>query len=156
MREKKKSQRWGYRNKEGRSWGVWRSQEFDWLCFTWATTGEFHGEAYYDLKMKSETDSYSVLSESLWPHGLLQARILEWVAIPFSMDLCNPGIKPRSPTLQVDASPAEPPGKPTMIWPKRPRGIGWRGKGGGSGWGTHVNPWLIHVNVWQNHHNIVK
>ena len=21
--------------------------------------------------------------------------------------------------------------------------------GGGSGWGTHVNPWLIHGNVWQ-------
>ena len=21
--------------------------------------------------------------------------------------------------------------------------------GRGSGWGTHVNPWLIHVNVWQ-------
>ena len=21
---------------------------------------------------------------------------------------------------------------------------------GGSGWGTHVNPWLIRVNVWQN------
>ena len=21
--------------------------------------------------------------------------------------------------------------------------------GGGSGWGTQVNPWLIHVNVWQ-------
>ena len=20
---------------------------------------------------------------------------------------------------------------------------------GGSGWGTHVNPWPIHVNVWQ-------
>ena len=19
----------------------------------------------------------------------------------------------------------------------------------GSGWGTHVNPWLIHINVWQ-------
>ena len=19
----------------------------------------------------------------------------------------------------------------------------------GSGWGTHVNPWLIHVNIWQ-------
>ena len=30
------------------------------------------------------------------------------------------------------------------------RGIGWRGRWeGGSGWGTHVNPWLIHVNVWQ-------
>ena len=32
-----------------------------------------------------------------------------------------------------------------------PRGMGWRGRWeGGSGWGTHVNPWLIHVNVWQN------
>ena len=30
----------------------------------------------------------------------------------------------------------------------RPRGIEWRGRReGGSGWGTHVNPWLIHVNV---------
>ena len=27
-------------------------------------------------------------------------------------------------------------------------GIG-REVGGGSGWETHVNPWLIHVNVWQ-------
>ena len=32
----------------------------------------------------------------------------------------------------------------------RARGIGSRGRWeGGSGWGTHVNPWLIHVNVWQ-------
>ena len=32
----------------------------------------------------------------------------------------------------------------------RPRGMGWEGRWeGGSGWGTHVNPWLIHVNVWQ-------
>ena len=35
-------------------------------------------------------------------HGILQARILEWVAFPFSMDLPNPGIEPRSPALQVD------------------------------------------------------
>ena len=33
----------------------------------------------------------------------------------------------------------------------RPGGIGWRGRWeGGSGWGTHINPWLIHFNVWQN------
>ena len=32
----------------------------------------------------------------------------------------------------------------------RPRGMGWGGRWeGGSGWGTHVTPWLIHVNVWQ-------
>ena len=30
----------------------------------------------------------------------------------------------------------------------RPTGMGWRWEGG-SGWGTHVNPWLIHANVWQ-------
>ena len=29
-------------------------------------------------------------------HGILQARILEWVAIPFSRDLPNPGIEPGS------------------------------------------------------------
>ena len=32
----------------------------------------------------------------------------------------------------------------------RARGMGWGGRWeGGSGRGTHVNPWLIHVNVWQ-------
>ena len=32
----------------------------------------------------------------------------------------------------------------------RPRGMEWGGRREqGSGWGTHVNPWLIHVNVWQ-------
>ena len=36
-----------------------------------------------------------------------QARILEWVAFPFSRGSSNPGIKPRSPALQVDSLPAE-------------------------------------------------
>ena len=44
-------------------------------------------------------------------HGILQARLLAWVAIPFSKDLPNPGIKPRSPALQADSLPSEPPGK---------------------------------------------
>ena len=44
-------------------------------------------------------------------HGILQARILEWVAISFFRDLPNPGIEPRSPTLQADALTSEPPGK---------------------------------------------
>ena len=45
-------------------------------------------------------------------HGILQVRILEWVAFPFSGDLPNPGIEPRSPTVQVDSLPAEPRRKP--------------------------------------------
>ena len=36
-----------------------------------------------------------------------------------------------------------------------PRGMGWGGRWeGGSGWGTHVNPWLIHVNPWLIHVNV--
>ena len=45
-------------------------------------------------------------------HGILQARILEWVVIPSPGDLPNPGIEPRSLTLQADSLPAEPQGKP--------------------------------------------
>ena len=41
-------------------------------------------------------------------HGILQARILEWVAFPSPGDLPNPGIKPKFSTLQRDSLPAEP------------------------------------------------
>ena len=43
-------------------------------------------------------------------HGILQARILEWVAISFSKDLPDPGTEPGSPALQVDSLPSESPG----------------------------------------------
>ena len=45
-------------------------------------------------------------------HGILQARMLEWLAIPFIRDLPNPGIKPGSPTLQADSLPSESPEDP--------------------------------------------
>ena len=49
--------------------------------------------------------------------GILQARILEWMPCPPPGDLPNPGIEPRSPTLQVDALPSERPEKSThMEW----------------------------------------
>ena len=41
-------------------------------------------------------------------YGILQARILEWVAVPSP----NPGIEPGSPALQADSLPTELPGKP--------------------------------------------
>ena len=44
-------------------------------------------------------------------HGILQAKILEWIHSPSPEDLPNPGIEPRSPALQVDSLPAEPSGK---------------------------------------------
>ena len=45
---------------------------------------------------------WSVAHSSI--HEILQARILEWVAIPFFWDLPNPGIEPGSPALQADSS----------------------------------------------------
>ena len=70
--------------------------------------------------------SCSVLSDFLQPidcslsgssvHGILQARILEWVAIPFflTQDLPDPGTEPGSPMLQADSLPSELLGKPTL------------------------------------------
>ena len=41
--------------------------------------------------------------------GTLQARILEWIAMPsLPGDLPNPDIKPKSPALQADSLPSEP------------------------------------------------
>ena len=48
-------------------------------------------------------------------HGILQARILEWVAFPFSGDHPNPGIEPRSPTLQVGLYQLSHKGSPSNI-----------------------------------------
>ena len=41
-------------------------------------------------------------------HAISQARILEWVAIPFSQDSSSPEINPGSPALQADSSLSEP------------------------------------------------
>ena len=40
-----------------------------------------------------------------------------WSELPFPppQDLPNPGIEPRSPALQADALPSEPPGKPNGL-----------------------------------------
>ena len=53
-------------------------------------------------------------------HGILQARILELVAFPFPRGSFNPGIKPRSPTLQAASLPAEK-GSPAILeWVRYP------------------------------------
>ena len=46
-------------------------------------------------------------------HGILQARILEWVAIP---DLPDPGMEPKSPVPQAVSLQLEPPWKSWTTW----------------------------------------
>ena len=44
-------------------------------------------------------------------HGILQTRMLEWVAMPSSGDLPDPRIDPGSPVLPVDSLTSETPGE---------------------------------------------
>ena len=69
---------------------------------------------------KGRSFSHVQLFVTPWTgHGILQARILEWVAILFSRGSSQPGIKPRSPwvlqepwfpskKLQADSLPPKP------------------------------------------------
>ena len=53
---------------------------------------------------------YSLPGSSVY--GILQARILEWVAVLFSKGSSHSrDIEPGSPALQADSLPSEPPGK---------------------------------------------
>ena len=50
-------------------------------------------------------------------HGILQARILEWVAKTSSRGSSQVGIKPGYALLQADSLPSEPPRKPSHPMP---------------------------------------
>ena len=78
-----------------------------------------------EIALKVESISRSVKSDSLQPHGLsppgssvhgiLQARILEWIAIPFSRESSQPRDQTHVSCVSCIASgffPAERPGKP--------------------------------------------
>ena len=54
------------------------------------------------------------------PMGILQVRILEWVACPPPGDLPKPGIDPGCPALQADSYRLSPQGSP--LWRKPPGG----------------------------------
>ena len=62
--------------------------------------------------------SHSVISDSLRPHGLSMgfSRQGYWSGLPFHApeDLPDPEIKLRSPGLQTNSLPSEPPGKPLL------------------------------------------
>ena len=70
------------------------------------------------------TQSYLTLCDSMdcslpgsSVHEILQAGILEWVAIPFSRGSSRPSDETAaSPALQADSLPLEPPGKPSKLF----------------------------------------
>ena len=56
--------------------------------------------------------SCSAVSDVLW--GFSRQEYWSGLPCPPPGDPPNPGFEPRSPTLQVDSTPSEPPGKPLL------------------------------------------
>ena len=73
---------------------------------------------FYTSFVMCESESRSVVSNSLWPNGLYspwnspgQNTGVDSLSL-IQGNLPNPGIEARTPTLQADSLPAEPQGKP--------------------------------------------
>ena len=54
---------------------------------------------------------WTVAHQALLSMGFSRQEYWGGLSFPSPEDLPNPGIKPRSPALQADSFPAEPPGK---------------------------------------------
>ena len=82
-------------------------------------------------RKKERKWSCSVVSDSVTPWTVAQQGPLSMgfsrqeycsgLPFPSPGDLPNPGIEPRSPTLQADTLPSEPPGKPKRLWATAPQ-----------------------------------
>ena len=62
--------------------------------------------------MSDSATSWTIAHQAPLSMGILQARILEWVAMPPSKEILPIQGSPRSPTLKVDSLLSEPPGQP--------------------------------------------
>ena len=95
-------------------------------------------------------------------HGILQARILKWVAFPISGDLPNPGIESRSSALKVDCLPAEPQRKPKntgvaslsllqgIFWPRNQTGVSCIAGGFFTSWALGDLAFLCALLIWKS------
>ena len=87
-------------------------------------------QSHEKKKKKSERVSCSVLSNSLWPtdhslpgssvHRILQARILEWVAIPFSRGSSHPRNGTQISCIKSSSLLSEPPGQKAHMGLQKP------------------------------------
>ena len=99
------------------SLGFSRPRILEWVAISFsATHQQFSSIVNTEVKVKllclTLGDPMDCSPPGASLHGILQARILEWVASPFSRVFPNTGIKPGSPALQADSLLSEPRGKP--------------------------------------------
>ena len=89
----------------------WTGRGILYHCATWEPTERLKAKVLVTQSCPSlcdPMDCYSPSGNSV--HGILQARILEWVVFPSPGDLPHPGIEPGSPALRVVYLPTEPSG----------------------------------------------
>ena len=90
---------------------------FNWRIITvlWSLTSVRISDDY--ISMSEWVSEVAQSCPTLQPHGLEPIRQEDWNGLPFPFpgDLPNPGIEPRSPALEVEALPSEPPGKLNYI-----------------------------------------
>lgn len=60
-------------------------------------------------------DSMTVANQAPLTMGILQARILDWVAMSSSRGSSNPGTESKSSALHADSLLSEPPGKAILM-----------------------------------------
>ena len=85
----------------------------------WGLKKELWATVWVRLKVKVKaTQSCLALCNSMnyTVLGILQARILECVAVPFSRGSSQPRDQIQSPALRVDSLPSELPGNPSATW----------------------------------------
>jgi len=79
----------GHRTLQKEAW-IWGTLKIKWKQNIWVTNYQALRRSWKWSVWKCV--SCSVVSDSLWPHGhgILQARVLEWVAFPFSRGSSQP------------------------------------------------------------------
>ena len=96
------------------------------LTLYWSGSSQGHNDLSFARKKRLKVSvaqlcltfcdpvDYSPSGSSL--HRILQARILEWVVIPFSRGSSQPRVGTQVPALQAGSLPSEPPEPPKFCW----------------------------------------
>ena len=127
------------------------------LCCAWLLLC-----AVLSLSVMSNSGDCSPPGSSV--HGDSPGKNMEWVPMPSSRDLPNPGIEPRSLTLKADSFLSEPPEKPKntgvgslsllqgISWPRNQARVSWIEGRSFSSWTTREQPAKRHLTDYHMPH----